>query len=99
MSKDSRKANIERRLNQETYAKDKREAAWLVVRSALEDSVISMTKLEASTPLTKLGMDSLDKVEVLMCLEDDFNVEIPYSEAEAWKTGDDIINYLLKEFE
>ena len=34
----------------------------------------------------ELGLDSLDQVEVVMALEDEFNIEIPDREAEAIQT-------------
>lgn len=41
-----------------------------------------------------LGADSLDRVELVMALEDEFeNLEIPDKEAEKIKTVQDAINY------
>ena len=41
-----------------------------------------------------LYVDSLDRVELTMTFEDEFGVEIPDEDAEAWKTVGDIISYL-----
>ena len=41
-----------------------------------------------------LGADSLDQVELIMALEDEFDVEIPDEEAEKLKTVKDALNYI-----
>ena len=41
-----------------------------------------------------LGADSLDQVELIMALEDEFDVEIPDDEAEKLKTVQDALNYI-----
>ena len=42
----------------------------------------------------ELGDDSLDQVELVMALEDEFNLEIPDEDAEAWKMVADVIAYV-----
>lgn len=41
-----------------------------------------------------LGADSLDAVEIIMAIEEEFNVEIGDDEAKNIKTVKDIVNYL-----
>lgn len=41
-----------------------------------------------------LEADSLDAVEVIMALEDEFGIEIPDEEAENFKTVKDICKYI-----
>ncbi len=41
-----------------------------------------------------LGADSLDVVDLLMSLEDEFSVEIPDEEIENIKTVGDLVNYI-----
>ena len=41
-----------------------------------------------------LGADSLDVVELVMALEEKFDIEIPDEEAESIKTVQDAINYI-----
>lgn len=41
-----------------------------------------------------LGADSLDTVELVMALEEEFNMEIPDEEAEKIKTVGDAIDYI-----
>ena len=43
-----------------------------------------------------LEADSLDQVEVLMALEDEFDIEIPDEDAEKFVTVRDIVEYLEK---
>jgi acyl carrier protein len=43
-----------------------------------------------------LGADSLDVVEMIMALEEKFEVEIPDSEAEKIQTVQDVIDYIEK---
>lgn len=41
-----------------------------------------------------LGADSLDTVELIMAFEEEFDIEIPDTEAEKIKTVQDVINYI-----
>lgn len=41
-----------------------------------------------------LGADSLDVVDLVMSLEDEFNAEIPDEEVESMKTVGDIVKFL-----
>lgn len=41
-----------------------------------------------------LGADSLDIVELVIAIEEEFNLEIPDEDAEKIKTVQDIINYI-----
>ncbi len=43
-----------------------------------------------------LGADSLDTVELLLCLEEEFGIRIPTEEAEKFKTVTDLLNCLQK---
>lgn len=43
-----------------------------------------------------LGLDSLDHVEVIMALEDEFGFEIPDIDAEKMKTPRDIFKYICE---
>ncbi|MGL6105372.1 acyl carrier protein [Romboutsia sp.] len=57
---------------------------------SVDDKVITM-----ETSLMKdLEADSLDAVEIIMALEDEFNVEIPDAEAEKFKSIGDIVKYV-----
>lgn len=41
-----------------------------------------------------LGADSLDTVELIMAFEEEFDIEIPDTEAEKIKTVQDVVNYI-----
>ncbi len=43
-----------------------------------------------------LGADSLDTVELVMALEEEFDIEIPDEDAEKMKTVQDALDYLKK---
>jgi acyl carrier protein len=43
-----------------------------------------------------LGADSLDVVEMIMALEEKFEIEIPDSDAEKIQTVQDVVNYIEK---
>ena len=43
---------------------------------------------------TDLGADSLDAVELMMALEEEFDIQIPDEEAQKFKTIKDIVNFL-----
>jgi acyl carrier protein len=50
-------------------------------------------KLEASF-IEHLGADSLDIVELVMALEEEFELEIPDEDAEKIRTVGDAVNYI-----
>ncbi|MFC1584426.1 acyl carrier protein [Fibrobacterota bacterium] len=47
-----------------------------------------------ATFVDDLGADSLDQVELIMALEDAFDIEIPDEEAEKLKKVSDVIDYV-----
>jgi acyl carrier protein len=56
----------------------------------VEESIVTM---EASI-LEDLGADSLDIVDLVMTLEDEFDMEIPDEEIETIKTVGDIVRFI-----
>ncbi len=54
--------------------------------------------IESITPETDiaddLGADSLDVVEMLMAIEDEFDIEIPDEEIENLKTVGNVVDYI-----
>lgn len=71
----------------------------LVVRETVAEQLgVNMTQVtpEASF-VNDLGADSLDTVELVMGLEEKFDVEIPDSEAEKIQTVGDAVNYVKAE--
>lgn len=56
---------------------------------------IDMGKITAASSFVDdLKLDSLDIVELMMKMEDEFGVEIPEDEAEKLKTVEDVVHYL-----
>ncbi len=51
---------------------------------------------EETNFINDLNLDSLDMVEMLMKLEDEFDIEIPETETDNLKTLGDVIKYLDK---
>jgi acyl carrier protein len=70
----------------------------------LQDKVVKLvsdaTKVEAgnisegTSFVDDLNLDSLDMVELMMKMEDEFGVEIPEDETENLKSVGDVVNYL-----
>ncbi|TXT16012.1 hypothetical protein VHUM_00515 [Vanrija humicola] len=58
---------------------------------------VDASKLSATSAFTSdLGLDSLDAVEVVMAIEEEFAIEIPDAEADAINTVDQAIEYVVK---
>ncbi|XP_074553064.1 NADH:ubiquinone oxidoreductase subunit AB1b [Halichoeres trimaculatus] len=56
---------------------------------------INPEKLQSSSHFMKdLGLDSLDQVEIIMAMEDEFGFEIPDAEAEKLMCPDEIVQYI-----
>ena len=62
----------------------------IIDQLAAEDEAI---KLETSF-IDDLGADSLDIVELIMALEEEFDLQIPDSEAEKITTVGDVVEYI-----
>jgi acyl carrier protein len=63
-----------------------------IIADRLEIAITDIS-LEAQF-ISDLGADSLDIVELLMSLEDEFDLEISDEEAERIKTVKDAVNYI-----
>jgi len=63
-----------------------------IVAEQLERDVNEVT-ISASL-IDDLGADSLDVVELVMKMEEEFGIEIPDEEAEKIKTVNDVIQYI-----
>ena len=47
-----------------------------------------------STFVDDLGADSLDVIELIMALEEEFEIDIPDEDVERFQTVQDVVNYL-----
>jgi acyl carrier protein len=63
-----------------------------IVAEQLERDVNEVTS--AASLIDDLGADSLDVVELVMKMEEEFGIEIPDEEAEKIKTVNDVIQYI-----
>ncbi|MGI6751354.1 MAG: acyl carrier protein [Anaerovoracaceae bacterium] len=62
----------------------------IVEQLSVDDDLVTI-----STHLMKdLEADSLDAVEIIMAIEDEFEIEIPDEEAEAFQSVGDIVKYV-----
>ncbi|HIE4740598.1 acyl carrier protein [Clostridioides difficile] len=66
-----------------------------VVEIIIEQLGVEDKEITMETSLMKdLEADSLDAVEIIMALEDEFGIEIPDTEAENFKSIGDIVKYI-----
>jgi NADH dehydrogenase (ubiquinone) 1 alpha/beta subcomplex 1 len=56
---------------------------------------VDPAKVTAETKFADLGLDSLDTVEVVMAIEDEFAIEIPDQEADKISSIPDAIDYIV----
>jgi len=80
---------------------NKKEDIFLKIRPIIAEQLeIKEEKIELSSRIVEdLGVDSLDATELLMALEEAFNMEIMDDEAEKLKTINDVVNYLSQRLE
>ena len=68
-----------------------------VIKLISDATKIDIAKINLETSFVDdLNLDSLDIVELMMKMEDEFGVEIPEEDAEGLKTVKDIVSYLKK---
>ncbi|EMF12868.1 acyl carrier protein [Sphaerulina musiva SO2202] len=68
------------------------------VTGRILDLLKNFDKLSASSHFTNdLGLDSLDTVEVVMAIEEEFSIEIPDKEADAIHSVTQAVDYILKQ--
>ena len=59
---------------------------------------IEVDKIKPTSRIVEdLGADSLDNIEMLMALEDEFGITVPDEKADELKTGEDSANYIDEE--
>lgn len=57
---------------------------------------VDQSKLSIDSDFTQIGLDSLDVVEVMIALEDEFHVEIPDNVADTVNNPKDVAVFLFK---
>lgn len=69
-----------------------------IIASTLEIDDVESITMETSI-MNDLEADSLDAVEIMMAIEDEFGVEIPDEDAENFRNIGDIVNYVEQKIE
>lgn len=70
------------------------------IEEKVKNIIVEQLGVEAETVtpeasfIDDLGADSLDIVELVMTMEEEFDLEIPDEDAEKIKTVNDVINYI-----
>ena len=57
-------------------------------------SVIDPSEIKQDTTFDSMDIDSIDAVEIIMAIEDEFEIEIPDEVAEEFAAISDIMNYV-----
>ena len=71
-----------------------------VIATAVELMDIELASITSSMNLkSDLGMDSLDRLELVMAVEDEFNIEFDDETADSFETIGDIVNNVTKAVE
>ena len=66
-----------------------------VIKMVAEQLSVKEEDIQASSSFVEdLGADSLDTVELIMALEEEFDAEIPDEDAEKIPTVEDAVNYI-----
>lgn len=72
------------------------------IQKEVQDIIVEQLAVSADqvTPeasfVEDLGADSLDTVELVMALEEKFEIEIPDEDAESIRTVSDVVDYIEK---
>jgi len=73
------------------------EAVFKKLRSMLADQLgIDEKEISMESTLEELDADSLDIVEMVMAIEQEWDIEIPDEAAEELKTVGDAVNYIVR---
>ena len=67
-----------------------------LLQSIAQHLGMAANRLQTSQPLRELGADSLDQVELIMELEEEFGLRIPDDEAAQMESLDDLLRWLRK---
>ena len=81
-------------------SKGRKRKEWKMTRKVVSNWVdtiicdqrgLDKKNYDRSVEVKRYGVDSIDEVEILMQIEDDFDIEIPDEKAMSIKTGNDAI--------
>lgn len=73
-----------------------REKIFNIIRAGLtEEMALDWEAIQPESELAgELLPDSLDRFNYLLALEEEFNIQVKEEDAEAWRTINDVIDYL-----
>lgn len=67
-----------------------------IVKALIAEQLnVSVDKVKSDDTFESLGADSLDRVEIVMKLEEHFNIEINDADAESIKTVNQLADYVV----
>lgn len=70
------------------------------VKDILADQLdLDSQDIELTSSLTDLGADSLDAIDIVMSIEDQYGIEVPDSVIENMKTVEDIVSFIESNIE
>lgn len=75
---------------------DKQEIETKVKKLIHEQLDMNLDEIKLETALRELSIDSLDTVEILLALEETFEIDIPDEVTETLKTVKDVVDYVEK---
>lgn len=70
---------------------EREEIRQKVLAMVHEQKTIAEDALTPETPLTEVGIDSLDALNILFSVEEAFDISVPDDQAREMKTVDDIV--------
>lgn len=75
----------------------KQEEVFEKVKKILSEQFdVSIDEITMQTDIAQdLGADSLDVIDILMSVEDEFKIEVPDEDAENVKTVEQMVNYIV----
>lgn len=77
-------------------ALDKEETMAKVVDVLVDQLGVEKDKIAGDSEIMEdLGADSLDVVDVVQALEEEFTIKVPNSAIEGLKTVDDVVNFII----
>ena len=66
-----------------------------IIEILVEQLSVKESDIEMSSHLAEdLGADSLDAIDIVMSIEDRYEIEVPDEVVEKMKTVEDIVNYI-----
>ena len=76
-----------------------REQVEQVVGEIITEQVFPCGSYSLDASLESYGYDSLDAIDMLMALEEEFAIDVPDADAERWRTARDVVDYVYSMLE